>query len=111
MSLASLANVPNSPETQAAWSFSHMAHHRDINRRIYEVFKVALPEYLLDPFDPRETGILMQQHQIMHTNQNAILKISGNNLLDVNWLDDGERSEWIWLDWIEHKAAGDILGV
>lgn len=108
MSVASIANVPSDPESMLQWSFSHMAHHRDINRRILEVFHVQLPEFPLDPFDPVFMG---DQHQTMHNNQNAVLSISGNDLLDVEWQDEAQKSVWIFLNFTEHLKAGNILGV
>jgi len=43
--LAGLYNVPSTDQERAQWAFVHMAHHRDINRTIYELIKVAWPEW------------------------------------------------------------------
>lgn len=67
--LANLYNVPGTDEERAQWSFSHMAHHRDINARIYLLVKVALPEYILDPVDVNNVGQWEYQHQLMHDAQ------------------------------------------
>lgn len=111
-SVAAIYNVPRDDQSLLEWSFNHMAHHRDINRVIFQRLNIFLPEFSLDPFNPDEIqGVWAQQHQIMHTNQNAVLSISGNDLLDVNWRDEGEREAWIGLNALEHFQANAILEV
>ncbi len=111
MGLASIANTPADQNSTDEWAFSHMAHHRDINRVIYEKYGIEIPEFNLDPFDPNDTGTFSYQHQEMHNLQNAILGISGNDLLDVQWQDEEERAGWIQLNFQEHLQANAILGV
>jgi len=111
MSLASIANVPNDPATFAEWSFSHMAHHRDINRVILQQTRIALPEFSLDPFNVNDTGVWAYQHQQMHNDFNSVLGIAGNDLVDINFTDPGEFAEWIFLNFTEHYKAGNQLGV
>lgn len=109
--LANLYNVPSTDEERAAWSFSHMAHHRDINQRIYTLVKVALPEYILDPIDPNDVGQWEYQHQLMHDTQNQILGINGQDLTGVDWKDQRILAAWIFLNSDEHYQASQILGI
>lgn len=111
MGLAAIFNVPADQNSTDEWAFSHMAHHRDINRAIFEKFGVEVPEFDLDPFNPNDTGTFGYQHQQMHNIQNAILGISGNDLVDVSWQDEEQRSQWIDLNAREHLQANAILGV
>lgn len=111
MGVAAIYNVPEDPASLLEWSFNHMAHHRDINRRIWELYNVRIDEYSLDPMNPKDLGVWGYQHQLMHNDQNAVLGISGNDLLDVNWQDQGEREVWILLNASEHYRASNILGV
>lgn len=109
--LASLFNVPSTDEERSQWSFAHMAHHRDINQRIYTLIKVALPEYLLDPISPADPGNWEYQHQLMHDNQNQLLGISGQDLTGVDWNDQRILQGWIFLNSSEHYQAAQILGI
>jgi hypothetical protein len=109
--LANLYNVPSTDEERAAWSFSHMAHHRDINARIYLLVKIALPEYILDPIDPRDSGTWEYQHQLMHDNENQILGIQGQDLTGIDWKDPNLLAAWIWLNANEHYQASSILEI
>ena len=107
--LANLFNVPRTDDERAAWSFSHMAHHRDINAAIYRLLKIALPEYILDPIDPKDTGQWEYQHQLMHDNQNQILGIQGQDLTGVDWKNPELLTAWVFLNSNEHFQASEIL--
>lgn len=110
MAIAALFNVPIDETTLNEWSFAHASHHRDIVRLIYEDFAIALPEYLLDPYDPTVKSNWEYTHQVMHQQMNAILGVEGNDLLGLKWEDENERAAWIELNALEHRQAGDILG-
>jgi hypothetical protein len=109
--IASLYNVPQSDESLKQWAFVHMAHHRDIIRTIYELLKVALPEYQLDPIDPKDTGVWDYQHQVMHQQMDAVLGIAGNDLTGVQWTNPNELAGWIFLNSSEHQQAANILEI
>jgi hypothetical protein len=109
--LANLYNVPSTDEQRAQWSFSHMAHHRDINARIYLLVKIALPEYILDPVNPDDVGNWEYQHQLMHDNQNQILGIAGQDLTGIDWKDQNLLTAWIQLNSNEHYQASAILEI
>lgn len=109
--IATIANIPVNPTQLAAWSWAHMAHHRDLNRRILEAFAIAVPEFVIDPTNPDDMGTWIDQHQQMHNNFNRILGLPGNDLLNVNWKDKAQLTSWIWLNFTEHLAASAQLGV
>ncbi len=109
--LANLYNVPTTDAERAQWSFSHMAHHRDINLAIYRLIKVALPEYILDPINPEDQGEWEYQHQLMHDNQNQLLGIQGQDLTGVDWKDQRLLAGWIFLNQSEHYLASNILEI
>jgi hypothetical protein len=109
--LADLYNVPTTDEERAQWSFAHMAHHRDINQRIYDLIRVALPEYIIDPINVDDPGDWDYQHQLMHDNQNQILGILGQDLTGAEWKDERLLAGWIFLNSNEHYQASAILGI
>lgn len=109
--VAAIYNVPSTQQELDAWSFSHAAHHRDINRVIFQTLGINLPEYVLDPFDIRNPGVWLEQHQQMHNNQDELLGIAGFDLVDVDLTDYNQLSGWIYLVAYEHKQAADILGI
>lgn len=109
--LASLANVPVTDQERAQWAFAHMAHHRDINFQIYNLIKVALPEYSLDPIDPADTSTWEYQHQLMHNDQNQFLGIDGQDLTGVDWKDQRLLAAWVLLNFNEHFQASNILEI
>lgn len=113
-SVATLFEVPQDRATFLIWNSAHVAHHRDINRVIYQDFKVALPEYMLDPFDPGDESALnnwLYLHQAMHDNQDQILAIVGFDLTDVDWKDRALLEFWTQNHANEHFQAANILGI
>lgn len=111
MALASLFNVPSTDTERAQWAFAHMAHHRDINRRLYELTLVALPEFILDPINIDDTGSWEYQHQQMHNDENQLLGIDGFDLTGLDWKNQNELAGWVYLNAQEHRQASDILEI
>ncbi len=114
MAIAALQNIPGTPEELAIWAFAHQAHHLDIINHIYDLLQIAMPQYVLDPFDPNnpsQMGVWAYQHQIMHDNQNFILGIEGSSLVEVDWQDQENLGSWIQTNFAEHLQAANTLGV
>ena len=114
MPIAALFNVPGNEVELQRWSFSHAVHHFDIINAIYVDAKIALPEFVLDPFDPNNPSSMenwIYLHQEMHRNQNAILNIAGFDLTDINWQDESSRASFIQLNANEHLQASNILEI
>ena len=121
MALAQINEIPRTDDDMKRWSFSHMANHRDIIRRIYEITTpvppattpapISLNPWPLDPFDPNNLGEWLYQHQIMHQQMDAILGIAGYDLLGLDWSDPDQIVEWIGFNSNEHVQASKILGI
>lgn len=110
----SYAEIPEKTETAADWasfSFSHMAQHRDYIRVIFQMFGVSLPEYVLDPIDPQNMGAWAYHHSLMHNQINAILKIPGYNLQEIDFSDREGLQAWIDLNQDMHTRTSSILGL
>lgn len=109
--VAAIANVPGSDQERNIWSFAHAAHHADIIRVIYQITKIALPTYILDPFDVNNTEIWADQHQLMHLQMDQILGISPLNLDEVDWKNKATLGSWIFDNFTEHLQAANTLEI
>ena len=109
--VADLYNVPLTDDDRTRWSAVHAIHHRDIIAAIYNLTKIALPEFILDPIDPNDTGNWENNHQIMHTQMDPILGISGFDLSQVDWSNQNLIAGWIFLNASEHAQAANTLGI
>ena len=109
--IAALFNVPSNAQELSQWATAHATHHRDINRVLYQLTGADLPEFVLDPIDPSNTGVWEDQHQVMHQNQNAILGINGFDLSEVDFKNLDLLTGWITLNANEHYQAAAILGI
>lgn len=112
--IAALYNVPSTQEEFDVWSFAHAAHHADIIRRLVQLGVAkggTLDSYVLDPFNRKEPGVWLYQHQVMHQQMDPLLGIEGYDLLDANFDDKENLAGWIWLNSDEHRQAANILGI
>lgn len=109
--VAGLYNVANNRPNLDTWASVHASHHRDVNRVIYQLFTVDVPEYILEPFDPNNADDWLRGHQAMHQQIDFILGISGYNLLAVDMADRDQFSNWVFLNADEHFKMANILGI
>lgn len=109
--IAGVFNVPGSDEELYQWLTAHAEHHRDINRRIFELFHANLNEFILDPMDPNDNQVWQAQHQVMHQQMDAVLGINGFDLSEVNFNNKDLLTGWIFLNSSEHFQAANILGI
>lgn len=111
MAVANLANVPTTDAEMAAWSFSHMAHHRDLADYVLQKYGIMLTVYLLDPINTTDAEGFLYQHQTMHNDVDAVLGLDGYDLLGVDWQNLEEREAWIRLNFQSHYAEAEASGV
>ncbi len=111
--IAGLYNVPQTPEEWATWATTHAAHHRDINRRIYELSsgQIIEPEYILDPINFRDIEEWQAQNQTAHKSMDIVLGISGYDLTGVDFGNNDALAAWIQLHSNEHYQAANVLGI
>lgn len=98
MPVASLYNVPTTPEEFHVWSFNHMAHHRDVANQLTADGATGLPVYVLDPINLDDPSTFLWQHQEMHNYTDALLGIAGYDLTSVNFNDPQQLAAWIYLN-------------
>lgn len=97
MGIANLFNVPRTGADWNEYSFSLQAILRDINRRVYETQKIAIPEYVLDPLDIKEPGVQLYNLQNWTNNISAILGVPNYDFVDVDINQQGNLASWTWL--------------
>ena len=103
--------MPGTPEELMVWAATHASHHRDIIRSIYNRAGIALDEYILDPIDPDNTTVWEDQHQVMHSQMDAVLGIGGYDLSEVNFKNPTLLNGWITLNANEHYIASNALEI
>lgn len=114
MPIANLLNIPGTAQEMAVWQTAHAAHHQDINRRIYELTGIVLPEYLLDPFDPNDHNSMDQwlySHQTIHSDVQQLLGLAGFNLNEVDFTNEEQLAAWIQLNFSIHYQISNFLQV
>lgn len=111
MGLADIASIPRTPEELKRWAFCHYVHHVDINRVIERKYQTVIPTFDISHIDPSNDGVWVYQHQLMHTNMDQILGISGNDLLGLDFNNPAILKAWLFLHLPEHQQASASLGV
>lgn len=110
MSLPRLYAFPNSEDEWRSWTFNHAANHYDWVNAPKAAGKM-LVQYPLDLIDPRDLGMWLYQHQVMHNQVNALLQTSGFDLTVLDWEDPDQLRNWINLNGAEHVRISAALGV
>lgn len=111
MAADDLGFLPKSPDDFAAWGFSNIASHRDINRVIFQTLGIVVQEYPIYPVDPDNPVQWGWQHQQMHNLAWAALGGSSYNLVTVNWDDERYMDAWNSLHFDDHNRLEAILGL
>lgn len=109
MALSTLYNVPRSTQDIQVFSFCNQDSHNLISRRFYQLLGVSLPVWLLDPIPTNDIATWARRHQEAHNTQNALLGITGNDLIDVDWQKEDQLANWIFMHAEEHYQAYSIL--
>ena len=111
MGISSLINVPRTKQEWDSWSFNHKIQHDNINRAIQAKKGKDLTTYILDPINQEDPEIFLQNNSQMHISICSLLNIEGSDLTNVNWQDDKEIGNWIYLHWLEHSNFNTALGI
>lgn len=111
MPVASLFNVPSTPEEWSQFSFANADHHLSIVNGVLAQKNISLPLYLLDPISLNDVASFLRIHQQAHSDFTAALGIEGVDLTDVDFRDPEQVASWTRLHGDEHMQAGQILGV
>jgi|SRR5665213_135706 len=111
MSIASLINVPKTFQEWQSWSFTHKIQHDAINRAVLAKKSKTLIERILDPINKEVPDVFLQNNSQLHLDICALLGIEGSDLLSVDWQDEKQLGNWIYLHWQEHSNFNAALGI
>jgi hypothetical protein len=111
MGLPNIYSKPQSDEEWQAWAWNHATNHYDIATAIGRQKGVNLQIFPLDPLDFDNIGNWNYQHQIMHSQANAVLGTSGFDLLSLDWDNPDEIAVWFRLNGSEHQRLAALVGV
>lgn len=111
MGLPLLYSAPSSDRDWQGWSFNHAANHYDILAAISAQKDQNLAQYILDPMDQNNLDTWLYQHQVMHSQANAVLGTKGYDLLGLDWNDPGQFQLWLRQNGDEHLRLCTALGV
>lgn len=110
--IESLYNVPGSDEELLHFSFANADLHTRANDQIRRYLGVELPYYVLDPI-PTDADFKdwLETHQDIHSRVCGILKITNNDLSNVDISNRQAWETWIWLHAQEHIQINSALGI
>ena len=109
--LAALQNIPRTGEEWNRWSYDHRDSHNRIRAAIQLRYGLSLVDYQIDPIDPSNTTLFLQNNASLHGDMNGALGLQSADLEDVNMGDPRELEAWIRLHYLEHFYAEQKLGV
>lgn len=111
MGISSLLNVPKTLDEWNSWSLNHKIQHDNINRAVLAKKNTTLATYILDPINQQVPDVFLQNNAQIHLDVCALLKVEGSDLSSVNWKDERELGNWIYLHWQEHSSFNTTLGI
>lgn len=111
MSIASLINVPKTLQEWNSWSFTHKIQHDNIARAVLMQKNKTLTSYILDPINPEVPEVFLNSNSQLHIDTCSLLNVAGSDLTSVNWENEEELTNWIYLHWQEHTSFNSALGL
>lgn len=88
-----------------------MLEHQKILQAIQAQTGTELIQYQLDPISFQNPTFFLEWHQQSHLDFDGVLGLQSNDLQDVDLKDDKQLQSFIYLNWIEHNAANQALGI
>ena len=111
MALSTLYNIPQNDEQFNVFSFSNRDEHNKIAMALVNIYNISAPYYVIDPMPMQDLGTWLEQHQELHNVMNGATGQQSNDLETVDFSDDNQRAEWIWLHAQEHYKVASFLGL
>lgn len=103
--------IPPGAAGKEEWTFWHARDHADIRAGIQAFGSGNLPSYILNPVAPWGVDVWETVHQQAHNDANAALNLRGSDLSDADWKSTPEEDEWLFLNFQEHVAMHQAIGI
>lgn len=103
--------MPDRESGAQEWEFWHARDHEAIRAGIQQFGAGNLPSYVLNPIAPWGTDAWAEAHQQAHNDANSALGLRGSDLSDINWTSRAEEDEWLYLNFSEHAAMHQAIGI
>jgi hypothetical protein len=103
--LPAVENIPKTANEWNHWSWDHRDSHTRIRAAILTQYGVNLSDYQIDPMNPNDITLFLQNNSQLHGDMNSVLGLQSADLQDVNMGDPHQLEAWIRLHWQEHNYA------
>ncbi len=109
--IAQIVGIPDTDKGFDEWLQWHYQDHLAIHAAVQAQYGINTPIYVLDPLDPQDISTWLDNHQNMHNDFNAVLGNQAQDLSSVDFKNTQQRTEWLFLNFMEHKEAHLSLGI
>lgn len=112
MSLNGLLSIPEkNARGIATWLFWHANDHLEIVQAIAKTTTTKPPVYVLDPANPDDVKGWALTHQQAHNDMNSALGLQGSDLTSIDFSKELELKAWLFINFMEHAAARQTIGI
>lgn len=109
--LASLLNMDQGEGGLEVWLFDHARDHDILITAAQKATGINYQRYILGAVFGKNMQDWLLDHQKAHDDLVSATGVIGNDLQDVDFNDEKQRAAWLQLDWQEHNAFHEALGV
>ena len=109
--IQALENIPRTPDDWSRFSWDHRDSHNRIRAAIKAKFSIDLEDYQIDPVNPNDFEIFLENNSSLHGDMNGVLKLQSSDLEDVNMQDPEQSVAWFRLHYLEHYYAETVLQI
>jgi hypothetical protein len=103
--LAYTLGIPDTDKGFKEWLTWHYNDHLAIHAAVQAQYGYNTNISILDPLDPNDITTWLDNHQNMHNDFNGVLGTQGQDLSDVDFKNQSQRTQWLFLNFEEHRAA------
>jgi hypothetical protein len=110
MSIAILANVPQSRAEWLDFSFQNFVEHQRINDKVEELYGLQIPMRAIDPIPENYVDWLIQ-HQTLHSAAAQATDVPTYDFRQVDFANFSSLSAWILQHYQSHLNLNEVLSL